>query len=108
VRDGVSEVDRYRVSPVRATDARETIGREIERLLPTNLLEAARRSSEGSPQSIRVLVHIANGVRLDAKVAATQRVVAITANAEDPLSIGLDDDAAHGFAEMTGAELHER
>jgi hypothetical protein len=108
VRDGVSEVDRYRVSPVLATDARETVGREIERLSPTDLLEAVPRAPEGSPQSIRVFMHIAYGVRLDAEVSATQRVIAISAYTENPLSIGLDGDAAHGFAEMTGAELAER
>jgi hypothetical protein len=106
--DGVSQVDRYRVSTVRATDARETVGREIERLSPTNLLEAARRSAERSPQPIRVFMHIAQGVRLDAKVAAAQRVIAITVYAEDPLAVGLDGDPAHGFAKLTGAELRER
>jgi hypothetical protein len=108
VRDGVSEVNPYRVSPVLATDARETVGREVERLPPTNLLEAARRASKRSPQSIRVFMHIAQGVRLDAKVAAAQRVVAITAYAEDSFAVSLDGDTAHGLAQVTGAELHER
>ena len=101
----VAEVNRGRAPAVGLLDGGQALGRLGERLVPAHLDPSPRGAPLGTAQAVGVLVEVLEGDRLRAEVAAAERVVLVAADREDVGAVRLDLDAAHGFAEVAGAEV---
>ena len=90
VRVGVAEVDAERVPAVRVDRGGETVGGEVERLVPADPLPARLAGgrvddpADGASQPVGVVVHVGDRDALGTDVPARQRVVGVAAHPGDP------------------------
>ena len=101
VGDRVTEVHADRVVAVLLPDRPHPRGDLRVRLLPVDLLPAARRPPDGAAEALAVGVELLHAVGLRADEAAGEGVALVAAHRDDRLALDLDREAAGGFAEGT-------
>ena len=98
----VAEVDGHRVLPVLGDQRREPAVDLLERLVPARLHQLAVAADQRRGQPVRILVELLDPVRLRADEAVAEHVVHVAADRDHLPSLGLDLEAAGGFAERAG------
>src|SRR6188508_1105286 len=99
----VAGVDRDSVRTMLRLHGEESLSRHVERMLPAYFVPPRPIPNDRSSQPVGISMDVSqrNGLRTD--VAARKFVVRVAANAEYAFAIGLDENAAHRFAQRACA-----
>jgi hypothetical protein len=106
VHHGLPEIGRDAALAVPFPGPDDSLGRQVEGLLPRNGLPLGAPSPQRSAQPIRIFVQVAESDGLRADVAPAQRVELVAANGADPPLLQLHLDAAARFTQGAGA-IHD-
>lgn len=106
---GVAEVDADTGRAVLGLDRPDALGREVQRLLPHDLLPSVLGATDRMAQPVGVGVDVLERDRLGAHVATAEGVVVVATDGGDLfIVVHGHDDAAHGLAETAGALVGAR
>ena len=103
VRPGVADVDGDRVAPTVGERRREPAVDGLEGLLPRGLDQFAVAPNQRLRQAVRVVVELAQALRLRAQEAVAEDVILVAAHGDDLVVAHRDLEPAGRFAERTGA-----
>ena len=99
----VTDVDGHRVAPTVGERRGEPAVDGLEGLLPRGLHQFAVAPHQRSRQAVRVIVELAQALRLRAQEAVAEDVILVAAHGDDLVVAHRDLEPAGGFAERTGA-----
>ena len=77
----------------------------VESFIPRNGFPSRRCSSNRGAETIGIVMNVAQRDCLGANMPAAERVVIVTLDRNNLVALVLDDDAAHGFAQITRSEV---
>ena len=100
---GIAHVDGDRGPSVQVLDALQPRRGLVEGFLPADLFPIAAAAPQRSPQPVRILVDLAERLRLDAQKPAAERVLRVAADGPHLAFLVLDDEPAHRLTEVAGA-----
>ena len=100
---GISQVGCYRTSSVLGLDALEVVRYQIKGFVPTDAFPTVNGAANWMFQTVLVVIDVLEGNRLRADVTTAERVVLVSSDVENAVSLNTDSDSADRFAYIAGA-----
>ena len=108
VHGGVAHIRGHRVPTVRALNVLDPVDCKSQRFVPRDALPLRSHALHGMAHAIGIGVHVLQRHGLGADVSLAQGIGGVTADVRDTITVGGDDEAAHGLAERAGAQVARR